>query len=200
MKYEAARCAQEIKKLLKEKYPGTKFRVKSEVYSGGDSVRVYWDFGPTNQEIDHIIDEYQDGDFDGMEDLYNYRKHEDDNKPRAKYVFSNRQYRTPEEIENEKLKLKWNDPKRRDLWKEEKTFYHVVTRDLCALFGLEPMRPDQQVPEIYRVMSRGGKCYVCWSDVIHSLLHDTPLMTGYHGVKLKIYEDGTTCKNVAEAY
>lgn len=199
MKSEAARCAKKIKKVLKEKYPSTKFRVKSEVYSGGDSVRVYWDFGPTTQEIDKIIGEYQEGDFDGMEDMYNYRKY-DDNKPRAKYVFSIRQYRTFEQIENEKLNLRWYDPKRRDLWKEEKTFYHILTRDLCGLFGLEPMRPEQQVPEPYQIMTRGVKCYVCWSDVIYSLLHDTPLMDGYHGVRLKILEDGTTCNNIAEVY
>lgn len=201
MKTGAALCAKEIKKVLTEKYPTIDFTVRSKNFSGGDDVTVHWNLGPTNQEIDKIINEYQDGDFNGMEDLYEYRDHKD-KKPRSKYVFANRDLMTEEEkiIRKQNEKLKWNDPQYRDLYKEGKTFYHIVTRDLCTLFGIEPMRPDQEVPELYKVMSRAGNCYVCWSDVIHSLLHDTPLMDGYHGVRLKVYEDGTSCKNVAEVY
>jgi len=201
MKTEAAQCAKEIKKVLKEKYPTIDFTVRSKNFSGGDDVNVYWNLGPTEQEIEKIIDEYSDGDFDGMIDLYEYRKHTD-NKPRAKYVFAKRELMTLEEkeIRKQNEKVRWNDPQYIDVHKEGKTFYHQMTRDLCALFGLPEMRPDSQVPELYRSMSRSGHCYITWSDIIHSLLHDTPLMNGYHGVRLRKWEDGTEITNAAEVY
>jgi hypothetical protein len=194
---EAALCAGQIKKLLKEKYPTIKFSVRSKNFSMGNDVTVHWNFGPIEKEIDQLINGFQDGDFDGMNDLYTYRGHKD-NIPRAKYVFATREYKTQEEIENNELK--WNDPRHRDLWKEEKTFYHIVTRDLCTLFGLPMSKPENQAPKDLHVMSRSYNGYVCWTDIINSLLHDTPLMTGYHGVRLSKREDGKEIINVAEIY
>ena len=197
---EAALCAKEVKKLLKEKYPTINFSVKSENFSMGNSVNVSWNFGPTDDEIENLISDFKDGHFDGMNDLYTYRENTD-NKPRSKYVMTARTFKLPEELEitKENKKYKWNDPRYRDLWKEEKTFYHQVTRDLCALFGLEPMRPDSKVPADYEVMAR-GLGYITWSDVIHQLTHSLPLMTGYHGVRHKTTETGEKIMNVAEIY
>ena len=69
-KSETARVAAQIKKELKNKYPKLKFSVTSSIYSGGDSVYVSWNFGPRRDEIKLIAEKYQEGYFDGMEDIY----------------------------------------------------------------------------------------------------------------------------------
>ena len=77
---------------LKVAFPGVKFSIKSERYSGGDSVRVQWTDGPKNSAVMGIVKKYQDGHFDGMTDYYEYS-----NDPftdffgGAKYVFAQRE-------------------------------------------------------------------------------------------------------------
>ena len=67
-----ARAASNIKRELAEAFPGIKFRVRSESFSGGNAVDVHWEDGPTTKEVDAITGKYQRGDFDGMQDLYEY--------------------------------------------------------------------------------------------------------------------------------
>jgi len=81
----ASICAKAIKSELKKVFPETKFSVISSVFSGGDSVHVEYEDGPRQADVEKIIDKYQDGYFDGMQDLYVYNNHED-GLPRAKYV------------------------------------------------------------------------------------------------------------------
>ena len=84
-----ALAAANIRKELKLKFPGVKFRVRSESYSMGDSVDVD---GPSDirDEAEKIINKYQYGDFNSMEDIY-----ENNNTQfcalfgSAKYVFYN---------------------------------------------------------------------------------------------------------------
>lgn len=92
-----ARAAANIREELRRAYPGIKFSVKSESYSGGNSVDVYWVMGPTTKEVDAIIQKYKDGHFDGMQDMHVY----DDSVEHAavevvlgsvKYVFGHREY------------------------------------------------------------------------------------------------------------
>lgn len=61
-----------LKAQLARAFPGVKFSVKSESYSGGDAIRVHWDCGPTIKEVEAISGQYQEGSFDGMTDCYNY--------------------------------------------------------------------------------------------------------------------------------
>lgn len=78
---------------LKRAFPSVKFSVKSSRFSGGDDIRVSWIDGPMVEQVDEIIDRYQGGDFDGMQDLYNYRHNVwIDAFGDAKYVFSQRNY------------------------------------------------------------------------------------------------------------
>lgn len=93
----AAIAAKSIREELKRKFPGIKFAVTSKSYSGGNSVNVAWDMGPTGKMVDAVIGKYQYGEFDGMEDIYRYNqticvdeKGEIHDLPSAKYVFSNR--------------------------------------------------------------------------------------------------------------
>jgi len=87
MKTEVAKCAAEIRKVLKEK--NIKASVRSENYSMGDSVNV---------EIKEIIDpkiyraleeelaKYQYGHFNGMEDIYEYSNNVE-GIPQTKFLF-----------------------------------------------------------------------------------------------------------------
>ena len=67
-----ALAAANIRRELKAAFPGIKFSVRSDSYSGGDSVDIRWELGPTSREVDAITNKYQEGSFDGMVDLYTY--------------------------------------------------------------------------------------------------------------------------------
>ena len=87
MKTEVAKCAAEIRKILKAK--NIKASVRSKNYSMGDSVNV---------EIKEIIDpevykaleeelaKYQYGHFNGMEDIYEYSNNVE-GIPQTKFLF-----------------------------------------------------------------------------------------------------------------
>lgn len=64
--------AKNMRRELTEAFPGVKFSVRSESYSGGCSIRVSWTDGPSRDDVEKITNKYQYGWFDGMEDLYNY--------------------------------------------------------------------------------------------------------------------------------
>ena len=87
-------AAKNIRIELKAKFAGVKFSVRSERYSGGDSINVGWTDGPTAKAVDEIIKKYQGGSFNGMIDLYEYNSDSSFNKRHgdAKYIFSNRDY------------------------------------------------------------------------------------------------------------
>jgi len=72
MKSSHATAAGNIKRELQKAYPGIKFSVKSKSFSMGDDVNVNWELGPTTNEVQGLIDKYQQGNFDGMIDLYEY--------------------------------------------------------------------------------------------------------------------------------
>lgn len=86
---ESAQCAKLIRAELKLAFPGVKFSVRSQQFAGGDSVDIGYQNGPTYDAVNAIVKKYQDGDFDGMIDLYEYRPNPQ-NLPRAKYVMVQR--------------------------------------------------------------------------------------------------------------
>jgi len=61
-----------IKKRLTALYPKVKFSVTSDTFSMGDSVDIRWTDGPTSDAVNAITKQYQYGDFDSMNDIYNY--------------------------------------------------------------------------------------------------------------------------------
>lgn len=65
-----ARCAANVREELRRTFPGCKFRVTSETFAGGNSVRVSWEMGPTDVEVKAVTDKYTQGTFDGMTDMY----------------------------------------------------------------------------------------------------------------------------------
>ncbi len=86
--------AKNLGKELKRAFPGTKFSIRSKGYSMGCSIYLSWTDGPTEKAVQEISGKYQEGDFDGMEDIYNY-DHSNVWAPiygGAKYVSESRHY------------------------------------------------------------------------------------------------------------
>ena len=84
-----AAAAAAIRKELKVAFPNTKFRVISSSFAGGNSVSVGWVDGPTMDGVRGIVDKYQYGHFDGMDDLYK-NTNVIEGMPQVKYVSPSR--------------------------------------------------------------------------------------------------------------
>lgn len=82
-----------IRTELKKLFPRVRFSITSESYSGGDSIRVRWTDGPTAAQVKTVTDKYQEGNFNGMEDIYEH-SHRIWNEVfgGARYVFEDRDY------------------------------------------------------------------------------------------------------------
>jgi len=89
MKTKSAKVANIIKKELKKEYKDIKFKVRSDNFSQGNSVNIFWIGGPTREKVEAIVGNYQYGHFDGMEDIYRYSNRRDD-IPQVKYISYNR--------------------------------------------------------------------------------------------------------------
>lgn len=76
---------------LKRAFPSVKFSVKSE-HRGSSSINIGWTDGPTSEQVEKITGKYQEGSFNGMEDIYEYNHDAvwPDVFGGARYVFENR--------------------------------------------------------------------------------------------------------------
>ena len=61
-----------IRKILQREFPGVKFSVRKESYG---CIRVGWEDGPTDEQVDKIVEKFQEGRFNGMEDIYELTRH-----------------------------------------------------------------------------------------------------------------------------
>lgn len=86
----AALCAAAIREELKKEFPNYKFSVTSDKFSGGDSVHISWKDGPTTKQVDSIVNKYQYGHFNGMDDIYEYSNNIE-GLPQTKYVSTSRE-------------------------------------------------------------------------------------------------------------
>lgn len=113
---------------LKELFPKTKFSIKSSCFSGGDDINVSWVDGPTVEEVNKIINKYEEGHFNGMEDIYEYKEDRSFNNEYGgvKYVFSRRRY-TSKFIKLVAKKEKINEEEIKNYMDENKT-YHCDSR------------------------------------------------------------------------
>ncbi len=68
--YSGSQTSKAIKSELKKAFPKQKFSVRYDSFSGGDSVSIRWELGPTSAQVDVIVNKYQYGSFDGMTDSY----------------------------------------------------------------------------------------------------------------------------------
>jgi hypothetical protein len=65
----ASDTAKLIRADLKDVFTGVKFSVRTKSYSGGASIRVCWQDGPTVEEVETVTNRYTGSTFDGMQDL-----------------------------------------------------------------------------------------------------------------------------------
>ena len=61
-------CAKNIRIELKRAFKGIKFSVTSSY----DTVNIKWTDGPTYEQVEKLTSKYQEGSFNGMEDIYEY--------------------------------------------------------------------------------------------------------------------------------
>jgi hypothetical protein len=85
--------AANLRKELKQQFPDIEFSVRSASYSGGTSIYVSWEFGPTEKEVAEISDKYSLCVFDPVQDLRTYREC-DPLRGGAAYVLTGRSYKT----------------------------------------------------------------------------------------------------------
>ena len=64
-----AETAKLVRQALKAAFPGQRFSVRSDVYSGGASIRVRWTDGPRESDVDPVVKAFAGSRFDGMIDL-----------------------------------------------------------------------------------------------------------------------------------
>jgi hypothetical protein len=75
---------------LKRAFPAVKFSVKIE-HRGSGSININWTDGPTTEQVKTVTGKYQEGDFNGMEDIYEYNRAVwPEVFGGARYVFENR--------------------------------------------------------------------------------------------------------------
>jgi len=90
-----AETAKLVRAALKESFPGVKFSVKSSVYSGGASINIRYENGPTYKQVKEVASMFEGAYFDGMTDYKgsNYGSL-DGNEVRfgADFIFVNRKF------------------------------------------------------------------------------------------------------------
>lgn len=105
--------AANIRTELKAAFPGIKFSVKTRNYAGGCSIDVEWQDGPTGSLVEAITNKYQEGHFNGMEDIYESNRNNVFTPVfgGAKYVGTTRSYsREFLEAVATKTARKWGQP------------------------------------------------------------------------------------------
>jgi hypothetical protein len=89
----------DVRKVLKEKFPKTKFGVRSKTYTGGGSVTIEWTDGPSTKSVDEAVSHLNGRHFDGMDDSTSYtrtKETQSDGSTREvqhyAYIFTERNY------------------------------------------------------------------------------------------------------------
>jgi len=91
---EATDLAKLVRKALKQSFPGVKFSVRTSKYSMGSSVNVSWTDGPTNAQMNGVLDVYRDVDGTRNDDTEILRTNALDGEPVrfGPYVFGQREH------------------------------------------------------------------------------------------------------------
>lgn len=69
---DAAETAKLIRKVLKDKFPNTKFSVRIKRYSGGSSVNINYSNGASLDAVNEVLSQFKGKTFDGMTDMASY--------------------------------------------------------------------------------------------------------------------------------
>jgi hypothetical protein len=65
--------AKHVRKVLKERWPETKFSVRTNNYAGGASIDVRWTDGPTEKMVDAVVKQYQSVSHMDITDLVHHK-------------------------------------------------------------------------------------------------------------------------------
>lgn len=116
-----------IKEALKQAFPWVKFSCKYKSFAWGDDVNVSWTWWPSQREVEKIADQFQMWDFNGMEDIYEYRETGKPYEQLAKYVFC---ARTPAEGEEKEIikEIEWKK------WIHRQIFIDSINRDFQGIW------------------------------------------------------------------
>ena len=168
---QSAQASRTIKSILKKEYPNIKFSVKSSNYANGSSVDVCWFDGVPEKELDAFLNQFQQGHFDGMIDLYEYSNTK--NMPQAKFVFG-----------------------KRTVSKEKQ---EIIKKQLAELMNIE--NSDYAViPKDFMVNVR-GYAYECpLSALVYQIAVNFDFSKGFTGVQCKKAENGEDIINMFELY
>ncbi len=75
-----------IRQILKAEFPGKKFSVTSDY----NSILIRYRDGVATEKVEALTDKFEMGDFNSMEDIYEYSNRNPD-LPQVKYVFIDRE-------------------------------------------------------------------------------------------------------------
>ncbi len=189
---QSAQAAKEIRKILKKAYPTIKFSVRSRNFSMGDAVDVSWNLGPMTEKVEALISHFQYGHFDGMTDYYE-NSNDIEGLPQAKYVHAQRNYYTPEEIENHKIKF--GSPEYKDLYRAGETFNHMVGKDLCKLIGIEYQGMNQIIADADCFNGAGHRDRKTLQDCVWAIVRTNDMLEGYKGLEHATNDMGQEIKN-----
>ena len=67
--YRPAQTAAMIRAALKRTFPGVLFKVNTQTYAGGSSIRIHWTDGPTSAQVEEVAGMFEGKGFDGMIDM-----------------------------------------------------------------------------------------------------------------------------------
>jgi hypothetical protein len=104
---ELTDVAKIARRILKQRYPHTKFSVRSSRYAGGSSIDVSWIDGPTTKAVESAVGHLEGATFDGMTDSMTYTGAPYQND----FIFCSRDY-SPESMEKmaDQLRAKYGIP------------------------------------------------------------------------------------------
>ncbi len=111
----ATELAKLIRAEVKQRWPATRFSVRSKSYSGGSSVHVSWKDGPTGGLVEAYLKKYEGVGFNGMDDSTYY----------CPVVIDGQQYRASS----------WVSVSRKSSRRAVERAYSEV----CDFWGLEPL-------------------------------------------------------------
>jgi hypothetical protein len=99
MKYiSVVDTAKLVRAALKESFAGVKFSVKSSSYAGGASITIKYTDGPTSDQVEKVISNFEGSYFDGMQD-YKGQNYANLNGEKVKFgadfIFVNRKLSGP---------------------------------------------------------------------------------------------------------
>lgn len=147
--YEGAKeTAKKIRAALKANFPGVKFSVRSETYSGGSSVNVSWTDLPLTEEVEKVVNRFKSGSFDGMTDMYETSGYVMDGKRYvgAKYIFCKRELSD----ERETMIKEWMQSNYAEINENHYSYYYHFNKAEVAMMEEEKTAAEQ--PEVVEVV------------------------------------------------